>query len=176
MATPLDGTPPPPPPAAYGYPPSASPAAPVAAGPKLSERFSPESIAARGPWNFLALLAQGLGLILLFVGTLVVVVFGSYPADCFTSTCAYGSLDQGIAYGIETARLLWTLGLFGIAAGAGIRLQFTTPNPAPTTPEGTRMYLARRRGEFVILVIAIVLLFLLLLFSTGSFVTAPTPP
>jgi hypothetical protein len=129
---------------------------------------------AHGPWAFLAFASQGIGLLLVFVGTLVMVVAGSVPANCFTSTCNIGNTDQGIAYGIETARLLWTLGLFAIAGGAGIRLQFFGPSTttATQTPESTRIYLARRRGEFVILVVSIVLLFVLLVWSTGTFVGA----
>jgi len=135
----------------------------------LSERFSSEALAARGPWAFLAMLGQGMGLLLLFVGTLVMVLVGSNPADCFTAAppCA-GSTAQSVAYGIETARLLWTIGLFGIAAGAGLRLQIVNAHPLPTTPEETRIYLARRRGEFVILVVAILLLFAILIWSTAA--------
>ncbi len=126
-------------------------------------------MAAKGPWAFLAMLGQGIGLLLVFVGTLIMVVAGSNPADCFTANPACGaSTAQGVAYGIETARLLWTLGLFGIAAGAGIRLQIVGATSLPTTPEQTRIYLARRRGEFVILVVSIVLLFILLVWSAAA--------
>ncbi|MGA8664146.1 MAG: hypothetical protein WB809_03640 [Thermoplasmata archaeon] len=169
MTNPADLPPPPPPAAGYPYspvPPAAPPARP------LAERFSAESMSARGPWAFLAMLGQGIGLLLLFVGTLVVVVAGSFPADCFTTTCGT-STAQGVAYGVETARLLWTLGLFGIAAGAGIRLQFVNANALPTTSDETRIYLARRRGEFVILVVSILLLFGLLLWSTATLPAVP---
>jgi len=126
-------------------------------------------MASNGIWSVLAMLGQGIGLLLLFIGTLIVVVAGSYPADCFTQIPACGaSTAQGVAYGIETARLLWTLGLFGIAAGAGLRLQIVNVHPLPTTSDETRVYLARRRGEFVILVVALVLLFVLLVWSTAA--------
>jgi hypothetical protein len=158
---------PPPPPGAYGYPP-AGPGTPTV---PVSERFTPESLAARGPWSFLAFLAQAVGLVLVFVGTLVVVVAGAFPADCLGGCTV--TTGQGVLYGLETARILWTLGLFGIAGGAGIRLQFQVPNPLPTTPEATRIYLARRRGEFAILVIALLLLFVILL--TAAFSVAGLP-
>jgi hypothetical protein len=171
MANPTDMAPPPPPPnAPYGYPPMPPPAAPRRS---LAERFSPEAMAAsKGPWTVLALFGQAIGLLLLFVGTLVVVVAGGFPADCFTTTCTT-STAQGVAYGIETARILWVIGLFGIAAGAGLRLQFQAPPASPSTPEETRVYLARRRGEFVILVISILLLFGLLLWSAAALPAVP---
>jgi hypothetical protein len=142
------------------------PPLPTAPAPKMSERWSPEALAKKGPWAFLSLLAQGVGLLLVVVGTLVVVILGSYPISCFgsTATSCIGTA-QNAYWGLMIARILWTLGLFGLAAGAGIRLQFLHPDPMPDTPEATRIYLARRRGEFVILVVSVLLLFLVLLSS-----------
>ena len=169
MAPPSDLPPPPPPAASYPYPTAPAPAPPSV---PLSERWSAEALAAKGPWALLAMVSQAIGLLLLFIGTLVIVVAGSTPADCFTSTCGT-SVGQNVAYGIETARLLWTIGLFGLAAGAGLRLQVVNVHPTGTTPEETRLFLARRRGEFILLIVSILLLFLVLVWSAAPL---PTPP
>jgi hypothetical protein len=132
----------------------------------MGQRFSPEALAARLPWQFLALFSQGIGLLLVFLGTVVMVAFGFIPVSCVAATnCSQGTL-QGVLYGIDAARLLWTVGLFGLAVGAGLHLQFRPPPTFPSTPEETRVYLARRRGELIMLVIALLLLFLLMLYST----------
>lgn len=153
--------PPPPPGATWSTPPSlAVPSVPVA------QRLTPEAMASRLPWQSLALLSQGLGLLLVFLGTLVMVAFGYIPVSCVAATtCSQGTL-QGVLYAIDAARLLWTIGLFGLAVGAGLHLQFRPPPTFPSSPEETRVYLARRRGEMIMLVLALLLLFLVLLYST----------
>jgi hypothetical protein len=140
----------------------------------VSQRFSPDAMAARYPWRFLALVLQGVGLLLVFLGTAIMIAFGYVPISCVggaAASCTQSNL-QSIVYGIDTAHLLWTVGLFGIAAGCGLQLQFRGPPNFPSTPEETRVYIAHRRGEFAMLVISVVLLFVLMLSSTGTIVVA----
>ncbi|HTP54582.1 MAG TPA: hypothetical protein VML94_06475 [Thermoplasmata archaeon] len=118
------------------------------------------------PWKSLSLLGRGGGVLLFFVGTLVDVIAGSFPADCFTSHCS-GSTSAGIQYAILFSRLLWTLGAFGLAAGGGIELHFFLQNPESNGPEENARYLARRRAAFAYIFLGIGILFVLLL-STGS--------
>lgn len=132
----------------------------------MTQRYGPQAMASRIPWQSLALISQGLGLLLVFLGTVIMVAFGYIPVNCVAATtCSAGTL-QGVLYGIDVSRLLWTVGLFGLAVGAGLHLQFRPPPSFPSTPEETRVYLARRRGEFIMLALALLLLFLLTLYST----------
>lgn len=155
--------PPPPGQSATWMPPPAPLTAPPPALP-MTQRMAPEHLAMRIPWSFLAFLAQSVGLLLLFVGGLIAVTAGVYPPSCLTSNCNANTLAN-IDYGIMVARLLLILGLFGLAAGAGLHLQFRPPLAAGATPEATRVYLARRRSEFALLVLTILLLFFLVWWS-----------
>jgi hypothetical protein len=114
------------------------------------------------PWRLLSLLGRGGGFLLLFIGTLVDVIAGSFPADCFTSHCS-GSTSAGIQYAILFSRILWTLGAFGLAAGAGIELHFILQHPDSDGAEENARFLARRRAAFVLLLVGIAILFVLLL-------------
>jgi hypothetical protein len=118
-------------------------------------------------WHNAALFAKGGGLVLLFVGTLVSVLFGSFPADCFTMTCT-GSTSAGVQYGILLARLLWTFGAFGLAIGAGIQRQFVLNGPPPESTEAGARFLADRRTEFWLMLAGIGILLVLLLTQPGA--------
>jgi hypothetical protein len=157
---------PPPPPATWMPPGSAyPPMAPAAPSVPLSQRLAPDHLGAKIPWAFLAFLAQSVGLLLIFVGGLLAVTAGVFPPNCYNSTCGAGGTEMNIAYGIMAARLLILLGLFGLATGAGLHLQFR-PSPASgATPEETRVYLARRRGEFALLLISVLLVVLIVYWS-----------
>jgi hypothetical protein len=155
--------PPPPPPQVPNtwMPPGAAPAPAV----PFSQRMAPEAMAAKLPWQFLAFLGQSVGLLLIFVGGLLAVTAGVVPPNCYNSTCGVGGTFENIANGIMFARLLIILGLFGLAAGAGLHLQFRPGLPSGASPEETRAYLARRRGEFILLVLSIVLVILIVFWS-----------
>jgi len=131
----------------------------------LSQRLTPEHLAAKIPWAFLAFLAQSIGLLLIFVGGLLAVTAGVFPPNCYTSTCSIGGTEANVAYGIMAARLLIVLGLFGLAAGAGLHLQFRPSLASGSSPEETRVYLGRRRGEFALLLISILLVVLIVYWS-----------
>ncbi len=145
---------------------SGSGGAPIAAAPSQVSRlggFDPHPVA----WSTIAALAKGGGLVLLFVGTLVMVLFGSYPASCFTSACST-STSAGLQYSILFSRILWTVGAFAIAAGAGIQRQFVLNGPTPEGSEASARFLADRRTEFVLFLFGIVLLLVLLLSETSA--------
>jgi hypothetical protein len=136
----------------------------------FAQRMSPERLAEKVPWAFLAFFAQSIGLLLLFVGGLVAVTGGVFPPTCVTASNCNAGTGTNVDYAIMVMRVLLVLGLFGLASGAGLHLQFRPAPAAGATPEETRVYLARRRGEFVLLVVTIVLLFILVGWSTYYFV------
>jgi hypothetical protein len=151
--------------------PSAPADAPIAATPAQMPGMMGGRAAPPIPWSALSLLGRGGGVILLFVGTLVAVIAGSYPADCFTSHCS-GSTSAGIQYAILAARILWAIGAFGIAAGAGIQLHFILQNPESNGPEENARFLAARRAAFFLLLVGIGILLALLL-TQGTAVAPP---
>jgi len=155
--------PPPPGPPANWMPPAPMP--PAAPSVPMTQRFTPENLSTRIPWAFLALLSQSLGLLFLFVGGLVAVTLGAYPPNCLTASNCNAGTFSNVDYGIMVARLLLVLGLFGLAAGAGLHLQFRAALADGATPEQTRVYISRRRGEFILLVISILLLFAVVAWS-----------
>lgn len=158
-----------------GRTPSADPSTlpPVPADAPIAATVAQMSAPPRGagrrpiPWSFLSLLARGGGVLLVFVGTLIDVIAGSYPADCFTSHCG-GSTSAGIQYGILAARLLWSIGAFGLSAGAGIELHFLQTSPEGPGPEENARYLARRRAAYGLLLVGIGVLLVLLLTQGGA--------
>jgi uncharacterized membrane protein SpoIIM required for sporulation len=99
---------------------------------------------------------------LIFLGTLVAVVFGSFPANCFTSACST-STSASIQYGILASRILWTLGVFGIAVGAALKLQFVLLEPSSNSSESNARHIDRRRAELYLLIVSIVILLVLTL-------------
>ncbi|MCI4364947.1 MAG: hypothetical protein L3K10_02640 [Thermoplasmata archaeon] len=172
MSVPDAIPPPPPPPPPAGTSSNWMPPPPPYSGAdkaSMGQRFTPESLAARLPWAFLAFLAQSIGLLLIFVAGLIAVTGAVIPANCYNSltTCNTGTAVN-LAYGIMVTRLLLVLGLFGLAAGAGLHLQFRPELRAGATPEETRVYLSRRRGEFVLLVLTLVFVFLIIWWSVAS--------
>ncbi|MCI4372907.1 MAG: hypothetical protein L3K02_04620 [Thermoplasmata archaeon] len=152
--------PPPPPGQPATWMPPGPPMSPPAPAVPMSQRFTPEHMAARVPWSFLAFVAQSLGLLFLFVGGLVAVSGGVLPPGCVSTP---GNCNMGTAanvdWAIMVARLLLVLGLFGLAAGAGLHLQFRPGLASGASAEETRAYIARRRGEFILLLVSILLLF-----------------
>lgn len=140
--------------------------APIAATPAQISPARPPSTPRPVPWSLLSDLARGLGLLLLFVGTLVDVIGGTYPADCFTSTCTT-STSASLQYAILAARILWVLGAFGLSSGAAIQLHFVLVTPESDSSEENARYLAARRAAFVTFLVGIGILLAVLL-TDGS--------
>ncbi len=155
----LSGTPPP--------APDAPIAATVAQMTGATARPTPRPI----PWTFLSLVGRGGGVLLLFVGTLVLVIGGGYPAGCFTSTCG-GGVFSGVEYAILTARILWAIGAFGLSAGAGIELHFVLHSPRSDSSEEHERFLAQRRAAFVLLLVGVGILVVLLVTEPLAVATA----
>ncbi len=103
--------------------------------------------------------AKMIGIALLFVGTLVIVIGGTEPSSCFTSTagCGAGALQTALN-SILAARIIWTIGLAGLAFGAGLKLRSVTRNPSPgTTAEAIAWTADRARNGMLFAVSAVLM-------------------
>jgi hypothetical protein len=190
MSGPYGNAPPPPPPADTSGatwtppPPGMAPMQGYAPYPPMAApkpKMTPERMGEMIHANSLAFWAQAIGFLLVFIGTVLAIFWASPSASCYASggTCSTASdisnTVQSIDWAIMLSKFLWALGLFGIAAGCGLHLRFTTVTPTDSSPEATRIFLARRRGEFVMFVIALLLLFLLLTYSWATLPGIPVP-
>ncbi len=114
--------------------------------------------------NVVPLLVGGgrlLGIILIFLGTLIAVIGASVPGSCFPSGCS-GFITQA-ANAILVGKILWVLGLFGIAGASGLRLQNGfMPGSSISSDEGDGK-VARIRGNLLIVIISVLLMALILL-------------
>jgi hypothetical protein len=102
----------------------------------------------------LGFLSKALGLLLIFVGTLVGVV-GLNPSTAPSIT----TIDNAIL----VTRILWALGIGAIATGAAIKLQFVYVTPAGDLPEGQSLLLrgAQWRNTLTFLLALIGLIWIL---------------
>jgi hypothetical protein len=123
----------------------------------MSARMSPDSMATRVPWAVLAFFSQSAGLLLIFVAGLVVVTAGVIPPSCYASGATCSNAGANALWGLMAGRVLLILGLFGLAVGAGLHLQFRPAPTAGATPEEVRVYLSRRRAEYLLLVITVLI-------------------
>jgi hypothetical protein len=165
-ATP-EAPPPPPPSDMSSYTPAAPPPA-MASGMKMSMP--------KLPWTSLEFLAKAGGFLLIFIGTLVAALFVSYPASCVPATsCSTGTV-QGLLNAFVAARVLWTLGVFGIGVGAGLKLlQINQAAESGSVPEDRMTWLLRqRRSNGVLFIVALILFAFLLWTVTAIPGTAPT--
>jgi len=119
----------------------------------------------------LTLIFRLLGFILLFVGTLVVVAYSVPGGACFTPppnngtpACATGTTwNQGEWTGVMAARILWTIGLFFIGLGAGMKIHFNLQAPQNGTPELYQFVAKERFYNGLMLMLTIFLMFVLLM-------------
>jgi hypothetical protein len=120
------------------------------------------------PWPMLSLWGRALGLILLFLGTLIVIVGASTGGNCFTSTACFGntSWESQVANSILVAKILWTLGLFFLAIGASAKLHWGLQAPTSGKTDDMNWMMAERRANYWILTLSI-LLMAVLLFTTN---------
>jgi hypothetical protein len=133
-------------------------------------------VAPAGHPNYLPLIAfwgRTIGFILLFIGTLVQVIWGSFPASCVTGAtgCSAGNLTtyyQSVANAILISGLLWTLGLFFLGSGAGLKLHWVLKQPAGQSQQELTAWVADRRLNGALVILSIVLLMVILLFYHGN--------
>jgi hypothetical protein len=122
-------------------------------------------------WPMLAFWGRAIGFILLFVGTLVAVIWVSISSSCYTTTTTCGNLGSGYLSGVANAvvvsKILWAIGLFFLGAAAGIKLHWASPRPQGSAAEDTAAWAADRRMNGLLLTVSIVLL-AILLFSVNQ--------
>jgi hypothetical protein len=136
----------------------------------------PPKRAAIDPWPLLGFWMRAIGFLLIFAGTLVVVLGASPGGGCYTSagSCGTGFLGQ-VANSIWAAKILWVLGLGALGAGAAIRLHWNLQWPDNATPEHVTWLLADRRFNAILFLVSIVLLLILLLTFGVPTGLIPTP-
>lgn len=110
-----------------------------------------------------------LGLVLLFVGTLVEVAFASTPGSCFTSPPTCSGFGTQAANAVIAAKLLFSLGLFCLAGASGIRLQGgMMPRNTQASGEETEAKPPHVWANLLVLLVSILLMALILLTVNGS--------
>ncbi|MCI4344246.1 MAG: hypothetical protein L3J87_01280 [Thermoplasmata archaeon] len=149
--------------------------APSGAPPPPPPMWMPVAAAATpNYWPLISFWGRVIGFILLFVGTLIQVVVGSYPASCVTGAtgCSAGNVVsylQGDANGLLASGILWALGLFFLGSGAGIKLHWILKRPpSQASAEELSAWVADRRLNGIIVLLTVVLLFALLVYYHGS--------
>ncbi|MCI4336590.1 MAG: hypothetical protein L3K17_05265 [Thermoplasmata archaeon] len=137
---------PPPPPMWMPMPPQAAPAAahPI-------------------PWGMLSLLARFLGFVLLFLGTVFVILGVEPSGNCYTSTaCANTGWVAGAANWLIAGKLMWAIGLFFLGAGAGMKIHWKLGWTEGAKPEDLRFMGTERIANYLVIIVCIILLFFLL--------------
>ena len=118
-------------------------------------------------WGTIANWGRMIGFVLLFVGTLVVVAWGTVNGGCFGASpnnCGpTSSFAQGQHNAIWVADFLWTFGLAAIGAASGIKLHFSLKAPSSGRPEEFRWVMGERVLNFTLFLGSAVLLFWLYL-------------
>ncbi|MCI4350011.1 MAG: hypothetical protein L3K15_00620 [Thermoplasmata archaeon] len=125
------------------------------------------------PWPMIAFWGRVIGFVLLFVGTLVQVIWGSFPANCVAGStgCTAGNLNsylQANANAVLASGIIWSLGLFFLGSGAGVKLHWVLKRPpAQASPEDLAAWVADRRLNGLIVLFSIVLLLIIMLAGHG---------
>jgi hypothetical protein len=115
------------------------------------------------PWPVIVGIGRMLGLVLLFLGTLIAVAFASVPSSCFPAPSGCSGYPGTAASALMVGKILWVLGLFCIGAASGIRLQGNWFGGAGLGPEAGDAAVLRFRSNLTVLLVSVVLLFILLL-------------
>ncbi|MCI4367652.1 MAG: hypothetical protein L3K08_07870, partial [Thermoplasmata archaeon] len=128
------------------------------------------------PWNTLAVLALMIGFALVFIGTVVVVAWGTPMGSCgaVPPTCNVSDFRSGLFNALWAGKMLWALGLAGIGAGAGIKLHWGPKVARGSPAEEYNFVSAERRRYTLLFVISLVLLAVLML-SVGLISTILVP-
>lgn len=112
--------------------------------------------------------ARALGFVLLFIGTLVAIISATPGAGCFGTNPSCGPTSgfvTGAANAILAAKILWSLGLFFLGAGAGLRLHWGMNRSSSLSSDELRAQIHDRWMNLILVLVSIGLLWLLL---TGS--------
>jgi succinate dehydrogenase/fumarate reductase cytochrome b subunit len=133
----------------------------------LSERFTAAELAPKIPFESVAFVLQSISIVLLFVGGLIAVTVGVYPPSCAATGCSAGALTI-VGYGLMASRILIVLGLFGIAVGNGMHLEFDPPPRAAATPQDVSAYNARRWMGIVLEIFLFTLLIIVVIWAAGG--------
>ena len=105
-----------------------------------------------------------LGLVLIFVGTLVGILGSSTPGGCYTTPSSCASSLALAANLIIASKVLWALGLFGLAAASGLRLQNgLMPSTAAWSESGEQPRNPRILANLLVLIVSIILMAVILL-------------
>lgn len=121
----------------------------------------------------LAFWARAIGFLLLFIGTVVAVAFATVPGSCFGTPpgCASGFLG-GAANALLAARILWSIGLFFLGSGAGIKMHWALSKTSTASSDEVRAMIHDRWMNALLVVLSVVLLWFLLA-GAGTFLTIP---
>jgi hypothetical protein len=129
------------------------------------------------PWAMLCLLSQLLGFVLIFIGTLLVIVGASIWGGCVTDPTSCGtSWLSGVLNYIVTSKILWALGLLFLGGGSGLKLHFVLQPQAQSKPEDLQYLATERRANYLTLLISILLMAALLLVTISMASAIPGLP
>ncbi|HYK93076.1 MAG TPA: hypothetical protein VEY07_03425 [Thermoplasmata archaeon] len=117
------------------------------------------------PWSMLVFLARILGFVLLFIGTLIVILGASIWGGCFTAaaSCANTGWISGVLNYIIAGKILWAIGLLALGGGAGMKLHWSLQMPAQGRPEEINFIARERWANYAVLLVCVLLLAVLLL-------------
>ena len=118
------------------------------------------------PWMMLSFMSRIIGFLLLFVGTLLVILGASIWGGCVTdpaSCVGNASWLSGVYNYIIAGKILWAIGLLALGGGAGMKLHWSLQAPAQGRPEEIAFVSAERRANYLTLLVSILLMAVLLL-------------
>lgn len=119
------------------------------------------------PWSMLAFFSRVIGFLLLFIGTLLVVLGASTWGGCVTDPTSCGtSWLAGVLNYIVAGKILWAIGLLFIGGGAGLKLHWSLQLPAQGRAEEVTFVSRERLANYLVLLTCIVL-FAVLLFTVN---------
>lgn len=114
-------------------------------------------------YGMLSLVARFVGFVLLFIGTLLVILGVEPSGSCFTSTACNGTgWVGGAANYLLVGKLLWAIGLFFLGCGAGMKLHWKLGWVDGMGAEQVRWVTWERAANYAIILVSIWLLYLLL--------------
>ena len=154
-----------------GMPPPPAPPAPVPNPPQwMSQAPTTPMHAMRTLMPPMSFLFRVLGFTLLFVAALVVVAFAYPGGGCFSATassCGAGSSYQtGAANAVLAGNILFTIGLFLLGLGAGMKLHYGLQSSPTGNAEDNAFIIADRRLNGLIFTVSVALLLALMVIAT----------